>query len=93
MDVILSMANYKLMTSEFVKSESYYIILTDRNENALDHTACLDSKWLSHICWYHTLFYMHGKVLLRLYQGQVKISDPIWLRFSLLVNQWISCRF
>ena len=37
MDVILSMANYKFMTSEFVKSESY--ILTDRNEHAIDPMA------------------------------------------------------
>ena len=48
MDVILSMANYKFMTSEFVKSESqqyyYIIILTDRNENALDPMACLDAN-------------------------------------------------
>ena len=46
MDVILSMANYKFMTSEFVKSESVYyiIILTDRNEHAVDHTACLDAN-------------------------------------------------
>ena len=49
MDVILSVAIIiKLMTSsdtsEFVKSESYYIILTDRNEHAIDHTACLDAN-------------------------------------------------
>ena len=45
MGVILSMANYKFMTSEFVKSESeYYIILTGRNEHAIDPTACLDAN-------------------------------------------------
>ena len=46
MDVILSMANYNFMTSEFVKSESYYIIiiLTDRNEHAIDPMACLDAN-------------------------------------------------
>ena len=35
------------MTSEFVKSESVYyiiIILTDRNEHAIDPTACLDAN-------------------------------------------------
>ena len=46
MDVILSRANYKFMTSsdtsEFAKTESYY--LTDRNENAIDPTACLDAN-------------------------------------------------
>ena len=48
MDVILSRAKYKFVTSsdtsEFVKSESYIIILTDRNENAIDPTACLDAN-------------------------------------------------
>ena len=45
MDVILRMANHKFVTSEFVKSESeYYIILSDRNENAIDPTACLDAN-------------------------------------------------
>ena len=47
MVVILSMANYKFVTSsdtsEFAKTESY-IILTDRNEHAIDHTACLDAN-------------------------------------------------
>ena len=46
-DVILSMANYyKFVTSEFVKSESVYyiIILTDRNEHAVDPMACLDAN-------------------------------------------------
>ena len=56
MDVILSMAYYKFMTSEFVKSESYYIILTDRNEHAIDPTACLDANGLrpfadNHLVW------------------------------------------
>ena len=49
MSVILSMANYKFMTSsdtsEFAKTESYYI-LTDRNEHAIDPTACLDANGL-----------------------------------------------
>lgn len=45
MDVILSRANYKFMTSsdtsEFAKTESYYYyyIFTDRNENAFDPTS------------------------------------------------------
>ena len=41
------MANYKFMTSsdtsEFAKTESYYI-LTDRNEHAIDPTACLNAN-------------------------------------------------
>ena len=45
MDVILSRAIYKFMTSsdtsEFAKTESY---LSDRNENAIDPTACLDAN-------------------------------------------------
>ena len=47
MDVISSMANYKFMTSsdtsEFAKTESYYIyyyyILSYRNEHAIDPTS------------------------------------------------------
>ena len=43
MNVILRRAKYKFMTSsdtsEFVKSESYIIILSDRNENAYDPTS------------------------------------------------------
>ena len=46
MDDILSIANYNFMTSsdtsEFVKSESY--LLSDRNEHAIDTTACLDAN-------------------------------------------------
>ena len=45
MDVILSRANYKFMTSsdtsEFVETEDY---LADRNENAIDPTAYLDAN-------------------------------------------------
>ena len=43
MNVILRRAKYKFMTSsdtsEFAKTESYYIILTDRNENGFNHTS------------------------------------------------------
>ena len=48
MDVILRRVSYKFMTSsdpsEFVKSESYIIILSDRNEHAIVPTACLDAN-------------------------------------------------
>ena len=53
MNVILRRAKYKLMTSsdtsEFVKSESYYIIiiLTDRNEHAFNATSAYISHTLS----------------------------------------------
>ena len=53
MHVILSRAKYKFMTSsdtsEFVQSESYYIIiiiLTDRNENAFDPTRGVYPPWV-----------------------------------------------
>ena len=32
------------MTSEFVKSESVYYYMSDRNEHAVDPTACLDAN-------------------------------------------------
>ena len=54
MGVILSMANYKFVTSsdtsEFAKTESYYYyILSDRNEHAIDPTACLDANASAHL--------------------------------------------
>ena len=61
MPVILSRAKYKFMTSsdtsEFVKSESYYIIiiiLTDRNENAFDPTSAYISQTLK--LWLDNLY-------------------------------------
>ena len=51
MNVILRRAKYKFMTSsdtsEFAKTESYYYILTDRNENGFNHTSAYISLTLS----------------------------------------------
>ena len=88
MDVILSMANYKFMTSEFVKSESYYIIiLTDRNEHAIDPTACLDANGYAPICWWDQCkilpfesSYNHTRLIIQM----IRLS--IWILWTLVIS-------